>query len=62
MHFLKMGSSREELEQKMIDRNIRLADARIEDIASQGRIEALYGKAMDSMRSYQGLPTVEDED
>ena len=61
MHFLKMGSSREALEQRMIDRNIHLADARIDEIASQARIESLYGEAMDAMRSYQGRPENEDD-
>lgn len=61
MHFLKMGSSREILEQRMIDRNIHLADARIEEIQSSKRIEALYGEAMDAMRSYQGRTAEEDD-
>ena len=61
MHFLKMGSSREALEQRMIDRNIHLADARIDEIASGKRIESLYGEAMDAMRSYQGRPENDDD-
>lgn len=53
-HFLKLGSSRERLEQKRIDREILLADSKIEQLASSKRIEELYGEAMDALRGYQG--------
>lgn len=53
-HFLKLGSSRERAEQARIDRDIKLADAKIENLASSARIEALYSEAMDAMRTYQG--------
>lgn len=53
-HFLKLGSSRERVEQARIEREIKLADAKIESLASNARIEVLYKDAMDAMRAYQG--------
>jgi len=59
-HFLKLGSSRERLEQRRIDREIKLADAKIESMASMARVEALYEDAMIAMRTYQGDAPVEN--
>lgn len=53
-HFLKLGSSRERLEQQRIAGEVRLGEAKIEAIASAARIEELYGEAMDALRGYQG--------
>lgn len=53
-HFLKLGSSRERVEQARIERDIKLADAKIENLASNARIETLYEDAMNAMRAYQG--------
>lgn len=61
-HFLKLGSSRERLEQKRIEREIKLADAKIESLESMARIEELYSEAMNAMRTYQGIETKSEED
>lgn len=60
-HFLKLGSSRERLEQKRIEREIKLADAKIDNLASLARIEELYEGAMNAMRSYRGEEPVQDD-
>lgn len=60
-HFLKLGSSRERVEQAKIARDIKLADAKIESYASNARIEVLYEDAMNAMRGYQGLDVPEQE-
>jgi dsRNA-specific ribonuclease len=65
-HFLKMGSSRERLEQQRIEHENDLLQVKREAIASQQRIEELYADAISAMRSYGGSegsePTIPDED
>lgn len=54
-HFLKLGSSREQLEQERISHENELLQVKRESIESQKRIEELYENAISSMRSYQGV-------
>lgn len=61
-HYLKMGSSREQKEQARIQGEIELQKAKIEAMGSTMRLEAMYAKAMDAFRGYQGRPSEEDED
>lgn len=66
-HFLKMSSTREKLEQERLQQENLLMSAKIEQIASSGRMEALYGEALNAMRQYSGAPEEvadydEDED
>src|SRR3954454_8239810 len=42
-HFLKLGSSREKLEQQLMDETIALKKAQRENMASAARVEELYG-------------------
>lgn len=53
-HFLKLGSSRERLEQSRLRGEVNLVDAKVEQIASGARIEELYQKAITAMRVYGG--------
>lgn len=53
-HYLKLGSSREQLEQERLIRENELLKAKVEAMASQGRMEELYSDAIKSMRSYGG--------
>lgn len=53
-HFLKLGSSREKLEQKRIAGEIELNVAKIQQIASIEEVKELYTNAMASMRRYSG--------
>lgn len=53
-HFLKLGSTREKLEQERLRGENLLLAAKAEAMASMKNIEELYGKALDAMRSYQG--------
>lgn len=59
VHFLKLGSSREKLEQHRIELEGRLMEEKIESMKSAQRVEELYGKALDAMRSYQGQPPLD---
>lgn len=60
-HFLKLASSREKLEQKRLEGENKLLDAKVENLASQGRIEELYKNALAAMRSYAGHPGDDDD-
>lgn len=61
-HYLKLGSSREHLEQIGIDQNNKLMKAKQEMLESQQRIEELYGDALKAMSSYQGQTPSEGEE
>lgn len=53
-HFLKLGSSREKLEQARITEDIELAKAKKEQMASTIRTEELMKQAIEAFRSYAG--------
>jgi hypothetical protein len=53
-HYLKLGSSRERLEQARIAQENELLAAKVEALASQARVEELYMEALNAMKSYAG--------
>lgn len=53
-HFLKMGSSRERAEQERLRQEVHLMEVKAEQLEGQKRVEALYGDALEAMRSYSG--------
>lgn len=53
-HYLKLGSSRERLEQERLARENQLLEAKAEAMASAKRVEELYETALNAMRSYAG--------
>lgn len=59
-HFLKLGTVREQLEREKIAYENKLLEARTEAMASGARVEELYGKALNAMRSYSGQDVEED--
>lgn len=61
-HYLKMGSSREEIEQQKIRHDIEMQEARIEHMRSQSRMEELYSEAINAMRIYAGQEPLELEE
>lgn len=59
-HFLKLGSTKQELEkQKLIEEN-KLLRAKTENIQAIGRIEELYSEAIEAMRKYSGQDDSDD--
>lgn len=60
-HFLKLGSTRERLEQQRLEHENELTKVKIEQIESQKHIEELYADAIRAMRSYAGDPLVEED-
>lgn len=64
-HFLKLGSTRERLEQQRLEHENELTRVKIEQVESQKRVEELYMEALQAMRTYAGdlpAPSGEDED
>jgi hypothetical protein len=61
-HFLKLGSSRERLEQQRIEHENELLQAKREFMESQKRVEAMYTDALNAMRSYAGQDPIEQPD
>ena len=54
-HYLKLGSTREKLEQAKILQENELLKAKVQSIESAKKVEELYSEALAAMRSYQGL-------
>lgn len=53
-HFLKLGSTRERLEQERMMREIELMEAKAKNMASAANMETLYTEAINAMRAYSG--------
>ena len=61
-HYLKLGSSREKLEQERLRGENELLKVKAEAIASAKRVEELYTTALNAMRSYAGQEPLEMQD
>ena len=59
-HWLKVGSTKNRLEEEKLRKEIFLRSAQTDALKSQKNVEKLYEEALKAMRSYQGEP--EDED
>lgn len=59
-HFLKLGSTREKLEQQRLEQENLLMQAKIQQIQSAERVEELYTEAIKAMRSYSGSDPIPD--
>lgn len=53
-HYLKLGTTREQLEQEKLRKENRLREAQIDSMASAAKVEELYREALEAMRSYGG--------
>lgn len=53
-HFLKLGTSRAELEREKLAHENRLLQAKTEALQSAQRVEELYAQAISAMRKYSG--------
>ena len=61
-HFLKLGSSREKLEQERLRQDAQLIEAKRTVIAEREKMEVLIQNAIDAMRSYTGTAPPPEED
>ena len=53
-HFLKLGSSKEKIEQEILVEQKQLLVAKTEALQSSKRVEELYSNAITAMKSYSG--------
>lgn len=58
-HFIKLGSSRERLEQKRLEQETFLMAKKVEAMATADRTEEMYKNALAAISTYQGRPTEE---
>lgn len=53
LHYLKLGTSREKIEKELMEKQMTLMDAKIENLQAQKGREELYQEAMKAFMSYQ---------
>lgn len=58
-HFLKLGSTKERIEQEILAKQKELITAKTESLQSEKRMDELYIEAINAMKTYSGK--VEDE-
>nr|DAP19040.1 MAG TPA: hypothetical protein [Caudoviricetes sp.] len=61
-HFLKLGSTKAQVEKELLERQRDLAAAKTDSLKSQQKIEELYTEAMAAMRRYNGQEDLDGED
>lgn len=59
-HYLKLATTREQLEKAKLEKETTLLGAKVEAIESAKRVEELYTKALIAMKTYSGDSTEED--
>lgn len=59
-HYLKLGSTKEKIEKEILKKQSELLSAKTEALQSAKRVEELYSKALNAMRSYQGASPEEE--
>lgn len=57
-HYLKLGSTREMLEQERLAQENALLRVKIDAMASAKKVEELYSKALNAMRLYSGQEAI----
>lgn len=60
-HYLKLGSSKQQLEQEKLRHETELLKAKTETLQSAQRMEELYKEALDAMKNYSGQGGSEDD-
>ena len=60
-HYLKLGSTRERLEQERLQKENDLLRSKVEQLASAKNVEELYSQALQAMRAYSGQTSSDDE-
>lgn len=59
-HFLKLGTTKAELEKEKLKKENKLMDAKTKQIESSEEIKVLYENAIKAMRSYTGQGEIHD--
>jgi hypothetical protein len=60
-HFLKLASTKEQIEKEILEQQKELISAKTEAIKAHGRVEELYAKALTAMRRYSGQTNPSDD-
>lgn len=60
-HFLKLGTAQANLEREKLKSENALLQARVENLASQARMEETYSNALKAMRAYNGQSDPDEE-
>lgn len=61
VHYLKLGSTRERLEQQRLEGEVRLLRKKIEDIDNAVEMKDLMQMALRAFKGYSGDPDPEDD-
>lgn len=61
-HFLKLASSREQLEKAKIEKELKMIDAKTKQTEAAANTEKLYQDAIKAMKTYSGHGDSEDEE
>jgi len=61
-HFLKLGSSKAELEKSKLEYESKLLEAKTEALVAAKRSEEMYQEVINAIREYSGIESKEDED
>lgn len=54
VHFLRLGSTKAELEKENMEAEMKLKKAKIEALQASDRLEKLYNEAIEAMKRYSG--------
>lgn len=60
-HYLKIGSTRERLEKEIMEKQMKLIDAKAKSLDSNDELKELYKNALVAMRNYSGHGDSEDD-
>ena len=61
-HFLKLGTTKAELEKEKLIHETKLMQAKTENLESAKNMEAMYKEAIEAMRCYSGQGRSEDDE
>lgn len=61
-HYLKLGTTKEKIEQEILEKQKELITAKTENLKAAKRIEEIYEKAIDAMKRYGGCNSEDDSD
>lgn len=62
VHFLKLGSVRNQLEQSKLKAENEMLVARVKDMESRQSSESLYTEALEAFKGYSGQSRIEEDD
>jgi hypothetical protein len=62
VHFLKLGSVRNQLEQSKITAENKMLTARVQDMESRQSSEGLYAEALAAFKGYSGQEPAQEDD